>query len=90
MNRVHQFQFSRSAEETFVQYDINLQQRILSKLSYYEKSKNPLSFAKRLTGIENTFRFRVGDYRILVRPQDNGTLVILLIIKIGHRREVYE
>jgi mRNA interferase RelE/StbE len=50
-------------------------------------SEDPDSLAanvKRLTG-DSLLRLRVGDYRVIM--DDDGT--ILLIVKVGHRREVY-
>jgi len=37
-----------------------------------------------LTGL---WRYRVGDYRIVCEIQDN--VLIVLIVRIGHRRKVY-
>ena len=34
------------------------------------------------------WRYRIGDYRIIVEIKDNK--LIILVIAIGHRREVYE
>lgn len=34
------------------------------------------------------WKYRVGDYRILTRIEDN--LLRILVVKVGHRREVYE
>ena len=42
---------------------------------------------KKLTGGTDYFRIRVGDYRVLYEVRDRDVLV--LVIKIGHRREVY-
>jgi mRNA interferase RelE/StbE len=44
--------------------------------------------AKALTGRHGWLRIRVGDYRIIYEVRD-GELV-LLVIQIGHRSEVYE
>jgi mRNA interferase RelE/StbE len=43
--------------------------------------------AKKLQGSENTWRVRVGDYRILYEIHDRQAIV--LVVEIGHRREVY-
>ena len=40
----------------------------------------------KLTGGADYFRIRVGDYRVLYEVRDRDVLV--LVIKIGHRREV--
>ena len=42
---------------------------------------------KKLAGSSDYFRIRVRDYRVLYEVRDRDILV--LVIKIGHRREVY-
>ena len=86
----YQFQFSDKAENSFALFSRDLQARILKKLTFFENSENPLRFAKKLQNFENVFRFHIGDYRVLVKPKNKRELVILLILKVGHRREVYE
>ena len=41
----------------------------------------------KLSESENSYRFRVGDYRVLYQVDDEARLVT--IFKVGHRREVY-
>lgn len=45
------------------------------------------SECKKLAGKTDYYRIRVGDYRVLYEVRDSDVLV--LVIKIGHRREVY-
>jgi len=42
---------------------------------------------EKLRGAENLWRVRVGDYRIIYTVRDE--VVLVLVIRIGHRREVY-
>jgi mRNA interferase RelE/StbE len=42
---------------------------------------------EKLAGPEDFYRIRVGDYRIVYQVRDEVLLV--LVVKIGHRREVY-
>ncbi len=42
----------------------------------------------KLTGEDNLYRIRVGNYRIIYSIQDNQLLI--LVLKIGHRRDVYQ
>jgi mRNA interferase RelE/StbE len=42
---------------------------------------------KKLSADEDLFRIRVGDYRIIYQIRDKE--LIVLVVKIGHRREVY-
>ena len=44
---------------------------------------------KKLTGTkEDYYRLRVGSYRIIYEKRDKE--LIILIIRIGHRREIYQ
>lgn len=86
----YQIQFSPKAEDDFGKLDRDLQKRIFQKLKFFEASGNPFSFAKKLENSSNYYRFRVGDYRIIFSQQNKHNLVILLIQRIGHRREIYE
>lgn len=86
----YQFQFSPHAEHDFVRFPHILQKRILRKLQFFEASKTPLKFAKKLQGEDDRYRFRIGDYRVIVTPKEKYIMVILVILKIGHRRDVYE
>jgi mRNA interferase RelE/StbE len=49
--------------------------------------RRPDSNVKKLTGYEDRYRLRVGDYRVIYEVQD-GQLVIL-VLGVGHRREIY-
>lgn len=89
MKKNYQFQFSKNAERQFADFEAVIQRRIVKKLDFYEKSENPLSFAKKLKGLDGKFSFRVGDYRVIVVPKDANNFIVLVILKIGHRREVY-
>lgn len=43
--------------------------------------------AKKLRGESDLWRVRVGDYRILYSIEE--ARLVVLVVKIGHRREVY-
>jgi mRNA interferase RelE/StbE len=51
--------------------------------------EDPRSVGKPLLGKKylDQWRYRVGDYRILAEIKDD--VVTILIVEIGHRREVY-
>ena len=42
---------------------------------------------KKLSGEESLYRIRTGDYRIIYQIRDKE--LIVLIVKVAHRREVY-
>ena len=54
-----------------------------------EGTDNPYKQGKRLKGnLSQFWRYRVGDYRILCSIED-GKLIII-VVAVGHRREIYE
>jgi mRNA interferase RelE/StbE len=59
-----------------------LQQRIAS-------AENPRALGQKLQGptLGEFWKYRVGDYRIIVSVEDDR--LVVLVIQIGHRREVY-
>ncbi len=60
-------------------------ERILNSL---EKLRiRPSAYLVRLVG-EKTYKFRVEDYRLIIDLNNNE--LIVLVIKIGHRRNIYK
>ena len=43
--------------------------------------------ARKLTANDNLYRIRVGDFRVIYRVLDR--LILVTIIRIGHRRAIY-
>ena len=83
-------EFMHQSEKEFLSLPRLIQKMIKEKMDFFLMADNPLKFAKKLHGNKNIFRFRIGDYRVLVTLKNKGVLAILLILKIGHRRDVYE
>ena len=79
--------FTHSAFGQFKKFSNDIQKRINKKLILYLSQSNPLRFADKLQNLDfGSFRFRVGDYRILFDVQDDT----IIILKIGHRKDVYK
>lgn len=89
---VYSLVYTVQAQKDLEKIDKSVSVKILKKLDYFIKLPTPLLRAKQLTGFEiPTFRFRVGDYRVVFRKdQKSNYLVILVILKIVHRKEVYK
>ncbi|MBE2223839.1 MAG: type II toxin-antitoxin system RelE/ParE family toxin [Anaerolineae bacterium] len=60
--------------------------RILQKIEQLAQDPRPPG-SEKLTG-EEKYRVRQGDYRILYRIEDE--IVTVFIVKVGHRRDVYQ
>lgn len=54
-----------------------------------ELASNPMPVGvKKLKGQINQYRVRVADYRIIY--EIHGTEMIILVVKVGHRKSVYQ
>lgn len=63
-----------------------VQERIIERLEELELDPRPLG-VKKLSGIDNLYRLRVGEYRIVYEIQD--AVLLVLVVAVGHRREIY-
>ena len=70
--------------------DSTIQKEILNYLRVrIAGSDNPRIFGQNLTGNKaGLWRYRVGNYRIICKIEDHA--LIVLVLGVGHRREVYE
>lgn len=82
--------YTKKALEDLKGLEKNVARRIVMKLGFFIEQKDPLSFAKRLKDPRyGEYRFRIGDYRVIFDVDSKGTLKILLILTVKHRKEVY-
>ncbi len=49
--------------------------------------RQPDASIKRLAGYDDRYRLRVGDYRVIYGIMD--AQLIILVVGVGHRREIY-
>jgi len=83
-------ELSAHAERDLHKIDIQTRKRISSFLSSrLANLDDPRALGQALRGerFGNLWRYRVGDYRIVCEIQDEK--VLILVVKIGHRREGY-
>lgn len=78
--------FTKSAAKELKKLSNQLIARIVPEIQALATEPRPTN-CKKLKGEENRYRTRVGDYRILYSIED--TIKIVEIVKIGHRKEVY-
>ena len=84
------YKFSEQAIKKFRKLNPSVQKIILAYLDKYVKgSSDPRLFGKKLVAnFAGTWRYRVGDYRIICKIRDHELLV--LVISVGHRKNVYD
>ncbi len=78
--------YSKNAENDLERLGMELARRILKKLDFFIRQKDPMDYATQLSGFDlPMYRFRVGDYRVVFRKNPKTEqLVILVVIKIRH------
>lgn len=81
----YRFEFTPGADRQFRKLPKNVQARLTLHLDAVTQNPRPPGVEK-LKG-EEGYRLRVGDYRVLYEVQDDVLLV--LVVRVGHRREVY-
>ncbi|MBX3176526.1 MAG: type II toxin-antitoxin system RelE/ParE family toxin [Candidatus Hydrogenedentes bacterium] len=77
---------AKSAQRALARLPKSIQARIVERIDAVENEPRPPT-ATNVVGAPNTYRIRVGDYRIVYEIQD--AVLIVLVIRVGHRREVY-
>jgi mRNA interferase RelE/StbE len=67
--------------------DAKLKKRLDDAIEALSDDPRP-NGCRKLAGTSDRYRIRVGDYRIIYRVDDGKVVVLVLLI--GHRREVYD
>lgn len=82
-------EYTDTAREQLRKLDRQAARRILAYMDErIAPIDDPRSMGKALSGMLGTFwRYRVGDWRIIVHIEDD--LLRVLVVRIGHRKEVY-
>jgi mRNA interferase RelE/StbE len=83
-------EFLRDAERELGRLDEAVRARILAFLrDRLASRKDPRGLGEPLRGPElgKYWKYRVGDYRIICNIRDER--ILILVVRIGHRREVY-
>ncbi len=84
-------ELSQEADRQLDKLDPQVARRILRFLNErVARLENPRSIGEALHGskLGEFWKYRVGDYRLVCSIEDK--LVLILVLRIGHRREVYE
>lgn len=65
---------------------VKLQARVMEAIGTLAHTPRPVGVQK-LKSVENGYRIRVGDYRVLYYIEDR--IVTVTVFRVGNRREVY-
>lgn len=83
---MYSYEFKPQAVRDLQKLPKQVQKRIIKKLDFYCSAQNPLSFADYLIHFEiGSYRFRIGEYRAVFDVEGER----IIILTLGHRREIY-
>jgi len=82
----YRVEIARRALKTLARLERKEQQRIRAAIDLLADEPRPPACVA-LTGEPSTYRVRVGEYRIVYEVIDQR--LIVQVVRIGHRREVY-
>jgi mRNA interferase RelE/StbE len=81
--------FDPAAEKQFSKLGKSAQRDIEKYIAkHLESVDDPRRFGKPYLSIKGAWRYRVGDYRMVCLIQNEK--LIVLVLKVGHRRDVYD
>ncbi|MBI1961097.1 MAG: type II toxin-antitoxin system RelE/ParE family toxin [Parcubacteria group bacterium] len=82
--------YTPSARKDLGRIPPQMVKRITSKVAYYCSQQNPLRYAKKLSlPMLGEYRFRIGDWRVIFDVDKGGIVVVLLVLTVKHRKDVY-
>ncbi|MFH0898616.1 MAG: type II toxin-antitoxin system RelE/ParE family toxin [bacterium] len=83
----YKYIFSEPAKRDLKKLDKQVLAKIISKLDDLVSKKECLDVKMMVSTTPTQYRLRVGDYRVIFVEQKNE--IIIVVIGVGHRREIY-
>lgn len=85
----YKLKYSTQFSKDIKKLDITIKKQIYNYLAEIVELDNPKLKGKPLmNNLKGLWRYRVNNYRIIVKINDNELTIIAL--KVGHRKEVYK
>lgn len=87
---MYQVRFSKNALKQLKKLDKSVSSLILGWIrKNLEGCNNPRIHGKAIVANKSgQWRYRIGDYRILAEINDD--VIVILVVNIGHRRDIYK
>jgi mRNA interferase RelE/StbE len=84
---MHKVIFTSTADKQLRKLTKPVQKLIVKKIKELDVSMHVNNNIKKLSGVHDLYRLRVGDYRAIYKIINEE--LIVLILKIGHRKDIY-
>jgi mRNA interferase RelE/StbE len=86
MGMFYQVEITKKASKEIAKLPSSIARRVLKAIAALADDPRPAGVRK-LQTVEATYRVRVGDYRIVYTINDRE--LVVLVVKVGNRRDVY-
>jgi mRNA interferase RelE/StbE len=83
----YRVELTKAAAKELRKLDVGVRRRVLAGIAELEEDPRPPG-CKKLVGESNAWRIRIGDYRVLYDVIDD--VLIVTVVRVAHRREVYK
>lgn len=83
---IYRIEVAPAAERQLRRFDATVRKRVGMRIRSLTEDPRPHG-AKQLSARENLWRIRVASHRVVYQIQD--TRLIVLVLRVGHRRDVY-
>ena len=74
----YKVEFTKKALKAFLRLSESIQDNIVRKIDVLSDDPYSNNNVKKLQGIENCYRLRVGDYRVLYRVLNNKVIIEII------------
>ena len=90
MTKKHQVRFEKKAQKNLKKMDSRTARIIMAWLNKnLVDCENPFLYGKPLKGSQKEkWRYRIGDYRLICNINEEE--IIILVLQVGHRRDIYK
>lgn len=78
--------YKRSASNELLHLPATIAHKVKTVIDNLSEKPRP-NGCKKLVGSENGYRIRIGNYRVIYTITD--TILLITVIKIAHRKDVY-
>lgn len=83
----YKVEITPAAQRIIKKFPKNIQRKLIEIIELLAEEPRPVGVVK-LSATGNLYRVRTGDYRIIYEIQDR--ILLIVITKVGHRRDVYK
>ena len=85
--RKYKVQIKRTAQKQIDKLPLSVARRVVSKIGDLSDKPRPPG-SRKIVGSENTWRIRVGNYRMLYTIEDD--ILLVEVIRVRHRKDSYD